>query len=600
MNSVCGGKGTCGKCRVIVGGKVDSDRTPAISDGEWGAGVRLACRSIVVEDVVVTIPEEAQVAAYQILTTHPVTEVTDLSPLCTAHYLELPHPTLEDNIGDLERLGRGLGLRHGELVGSLLSLKSLPLVLRAADWKVTAFIDQTRKPRVLLGTDGGDRTDRNFGIALDIGTTTVVMTLVRLSDGKTVAQASAYNRQIACGEDVLSRIAFAEEGGLERLNVLVLETIDVLISDVCANSAASLGVGQEAEREDMTCVSIAGNTTMIHLLLRLDPRSIRYEPYIPIVNVPPVLRSEEVGIRINPQAPVYCMPGRSGYVGGDITADVIAAGMHKSSDLSLLIDVGTNGEVVLGHKDWMVSCSCSAGPAFEGGEVAAGMRAMEGAIERVRILGADDVAYSTIGGKRPRGICGSGLIDLLAEMFLRDIVDKKGRIMESSSKRARRGEDGMEFVVVPASERAGGSGPLRRDIVVTDNDIANIIRTKGAVYAACSVLLKSLKLDFSDVRQVHVAGGFGNYIDTERAIVIGLLPDVPFDRFNFIGNGALAGARLALLSEGSRAEARSVYESMTYFELSTTQLFFEEFSSALFLPHTDIERFPTVRRLLDE
>jgi uncharacterized 2Fe-2S/4Fe-4S cluster protein (DUF4445 family) len=512
--------------------------------------------------------------------------------------LELSPPTLTDNIGDMERMRRALDQRSGELKGSLRSLKALSHVLRNSGWKVTAVSDESSIPRILMDVRSGNQSRSNFGIALDIGTTTVVLSLIDLADGHVVAQASDYNQQISCGEDVLSRIAYAEEGGLARLNELIVGTVNNLISEACGESEKRLGPGKKVSREEITSMSVAGNTTMIHLFLRLDPRNIRYEPYISTVNAPPIFKAKEVGIGIHPDAPVYCVPGRASYVGGDITADVITSEMNKRSELALLIDVGTNGEIVLGNKDWMVSCSCSAGPAFEGGEVASGMRAMTGAIERVRILDDYEVKYTTVGGASPRGICGSGFIDLLAEMFLRGIVDKKGRIQKLQTPRVKKGEEGQEFVVAWAEETACEKGNERSDLVVTDRDIANIIRTKGAAYAACRVLLKSVKLNFEDMQRVYVAGGFGNYIDTQRAIIIGLLPDIRFDRFFFLGNGALAGARLTLLSKDKRTEARKVYESMTYLELSTTQMFFDEFSSSLFLPHTDIDQFPTVKELL--
>jgi len=597
MNSVCGGKGTCGKCRVLISGSFDSPCSHSISERDWGSGYRLACKTRITGNVEVIIPEEAEIASHQILTTYFAGKIDELTPLSTARYLELSPPTLADSIGDMERIGRALGTSARELKGSLRSLKALPNVLRESGWKVTAVLDDSSRPRVLIDVKPGDASSRNYGIALDIGTTTVVLSLIDLADGRDIAQTSDYNKQIACGEDVLSRITYAEEGGLERLNDLIVETINQLISQVCDESEKSLGSGNRVLRNEITSMSVAGNTTMIHLLLKLDPRNIRYEPYISAVNVPPIFRAKDAGIDIHPDAPIYCVPGRASYVGGDITAGVIASEMNKWSELALLIDVGTNGEIVLGNADWMVSCSCSAGPAFEGGEVSSGMRAMTGAIERVRILDHYDVKYTTIGGVKPRGICGSGLIDLLAEMFLRGIVDRKGRIQELSTPRVRKGEQGLEFVVAWAGETASGAKDAR-DIVVTDDDIASIIRTKGAVYSACNVLLKSLKLNFRDVQRVYIAGGFGNYIDTERAVIIGLLPDLPFERFFFLGDGALAGARLALLSAKKRTEARAVYDSMTYFELSTTQAFFDEFSSSLFLPHTDIDMFPTVQELL--
>lgn len=613
INSVCGGEGTCGKCRVIVEGLVDSPPSKHISDEEWRNGYRLACQSKVMSDLVVFVPLEAQVAGHKILTSFHVARLGKLAPMVRSRYVELPRPSLENNLADYERLLSALDMIPGELSISLPLLEQLPALLRRSDWKLTARWTEERGRKRLVSLHPGDQSGREYGIALDIGTTTVVLSLIDLTTGEVIGQASDYNKQIVCGEDVLSRIAFTEECGLERPHGLIVDTINYLISKVSEESAECVAMEGRVCRDEISSMSVAGNTTMIHLFLGLDPRYIRYEPYVPTVNVPPMFRAKDLGLHINPEAPIYIVPGRASYVGGDIVADVLASEMYRRTDLSLLIDVGTNGEIVLGNEDWMVACSCSAGPAFEGGEVHFGMRAMTGAIDSVSIDENLEVSFTTINDAPPRGICGSGLIDLLGEMFLRGIIDKKGRIKDVDSPRVREGESGKEFVIVWAEEsgigrdriaRMDGDGKIKaeeergRDIVISDDDIANIIRTKGAVYAACRVLLKSVNLSFNEVRHLYVAGGFGNYINLDKAIVLGLLPDIPRDRFIFLGNAALAGARLALLSKGKRKDALRIYERMTYLELSTTQTFFDEFSSSLFLPHTDISQFPTVEALL--
>jgi uncharacterized 2Fe-2S/4Fe-4S cluster protein (DUF4445 family) len=358
-------------------------------------------------------------------------------------------------------------------------------------------------------------------------------------------------------------------------------------------------------------MSVAGNTTMIHLFLGIHPKTIRYDPYISVTNIPPSIKARELGIDIHHEAPIYCVPGRASYVGGDIVADVISSGMRDLDGTSLLIDVGTNGEIVLGGKDWMASCSCSAGPAFEGGEVACGMRAMPGAIERISIDDSFTVGYSTIADQKPTGICGSGLIDLIACLFRTGIVDKKGKIQDAKTNRVRKTDNGREFVIAWADETGQpklkippsmngmmAKAPPKKDIVVTDDDLANIIRTKAAVYAACEVLLKSVDMGFGELDRVYVAGGFGNYIDVNNAITIGLLPDIPKDKFSFIGNASLGGARLALMSQKKRDEALEVHRSMTYLELTTNASFFDRFTSASFLPHTDLSQFPSLTQRL--
>jgi uncharacterized 2Fe-2S/4Fe-4S cluster protein (DUF4445 family) len=351
---------------------------------------------------------------------------------------------------------------------------------------------------------------------------------------------------------------------------------------------------------------------MIHLFLGLNPRGIRYDPYVSTTNVPSAYKARDLTVHINPNAPVYCVPGRASYVGGDIVADVLCSGMADSPQTSLLIDVGTNGEVVLGNDDFMVACSCSAGPAFEGGEVKAGVRAMQGAIEKIEINQDLELKYSTIGNQVPRGICGSGLIDLVAALYRRGVVDRKGALQDRKMDRVRVGDQGREFVVAWAEEtkrklstearaRSGVWDAVENDlgdIVVSDDDIANIIRTKAALYASCEVLLDSVHMRMSEVEKVYIAGGFGNHIDLENAVTIGLLPDLPHDKFEFLGNASLGGARLTLLSSEMRKKAVQVHKRMTYLELTTDNRFFDRFTSASFLPHTDMDKFPTVREHL--
>lgn len=582
VNSVCGGRGTCGKCQVIVDGPHRSEVRGEIGDAAWRAGYRLACQTRPEGDLAVFVPEESQARAGKILSSHKEVPVGPLSPLVQCVVADMDAPSMGDNLADLERLKCALNM--SSLDATLPVLRELPRVLRSSGWRVSAMVARMNGGR-LIGVRSADRTCMDYGLAVDIGTTTVVAELVDLRTGRTVAHASDYNRQLVVGEDVLARIQYAEEKGVVRLQELVVDTINRLIGQICAVRDAH-GVG-EVCADDIVAFSVGGNTTMVHLFLGLDPKHIRYEPYIPIAHHPPNIAAHQLGLRSHPDAPVYCVPGRASYVGGDITADVMLSGLHDRDELSLLIDVGTNGEVVLGNKDWMVSCSTSAGPAFEGGEVSCGMRAMDGAIDSVLIKDYD-IDLTTIGGSAPRGVCGSGLIDLVAQMFLTGHLDKKGHIQSARSERVRSSGRGMEFLV-----HAGKS-----DIAVTDDDIANIIRTKAAVYAGCAVLLESVDKSFDDVARIYIAGGFGSHINIPHAQLIGLLPDVPQERFEFLGNGSLGGAKLCLLSEERRQEAKKIYENMTYLDLSSSNEFFDQYSSALFLPHTDLERFPRVKERL--
>jgi uncharacterized 2Fe-2S/4Fe-4S cluster protein (DUF4445 family) len=586
IQSTCGGKGTCGKCRIAVKGNwVERDAGPAKkSPGRRRRAERLACQTVVTGDLEVTVPEGSRLRQGQILITHRPFE-GELDPMVHSNIVHLPKPGSADNLADMERVSRELALDAGQLVMPIEILRSLPERLRELNWKANVVRIAADLGGGVVDIAGAGRT--LIGAALDVGTTTVVLSLFDLASGKELATASDYNLQIRAGDDVISRIAYAEEGGLEELRGLVLKTISSLMDKACRTSPV------ETSPSEIDALSVAGNTTMIHLFLGIDPRHIRYEPYLPATNIPPVLTGNEVGLPINPHGPVLCVPGRAGFVGGDITADVIASGMRDRNELAMLIDVGTNGEVVLGDGEFLVSCSTSAGPAFEGGEVACGMRAMTGAIESVAIGDDMTAEITVIGNGKAAGVCGSGLIDLLAQMFVRGIVDRKGHFNESESAavRARNGEN--EFVVAPSTK-----AKTRSAIVIREDDIANLIRTKAALYAGGSVLLRTLERRIDQVQRVYIAGGFGNYVDVENAILIGLLPDLPRDRFVFIGNGALAGASLALLSGKKRAEALRVYEEMTYIDLSGSQTFFDEFSSASFLPHTDLRLFPTVAERL--
>ncbi|RLG71750.1 MAG: ferredoxin, partial [Methanobacteriota archaeon] len=553
----------------------------------------------------VFVPESSRITKHQILVKTEDVKVDVVDPGVEKLFLRLPTPSMEDNIGDLERLKRGLAEKgFGEVVVPLEVLRLLPQILRKKDWCVTATIMKDGSKAVITSLEPGDTSSKLFGVAIDIGTTTVVVNLVDLVRGRVVGTESDYNKQVVYGEDVLSRITHVEEkgqDGLEELNRLIVETINNLIKKLVENHL------KDSSLVNSIVFGVAsGNTTMTQLFLGIDPHYIRYEPYVPAAGLPPMVKASELGLATNPGGYIYLSPGRAAYVGGDITSDILASGIHKMEELSLLIDVGTNGEVVLGNNDWLVACSCSAGPAFEGGEVEHGMRAMLGAIDKIEIDESYEAKYHTIGDARPRGICGSGLIDLMAEMLVHGIIDRKGKIQKVDTNRIRVRNGVPEYVVAWATEasdepeKMAGEKAGEKDIVITETDIANIIRTKAALYASANTLLKSLGLKFGDVDRIVLAGGFGNYIDVEKAVLIGMLPDVGFDRFRFIGNGSLLGATIALISEKKRRELEEIYKKITYVDLSKNNIFFNEFSSSLFLPHTNMEMFPTAKKMLEK
>jgi len=404
-------------------------------------------------------------------------------------------------------------------------------------------------------------------------------------------QVSDYNGQIARGEDVISRIVYAsKDNGGDELRELVFNTIHGLLDTACKRAG-----GLKITPFDIVKTTFSGNSTMIHLLLSIPSTSIRLSPFITAVNDPPVMTALELGLKINPGGIVDCLPGVASYVGADVTAGVFSSGMCDSDKVTLFMDVGTNGEIVLGTSEWLVTCACSAGPAFEGAGVLDGMRATKGAIEEVWINGETyEPTFRVIGGRKPRGLCGSGLISLLAEMFMTGVVDKAGNLRgELGTERIRDGEHGMEYVIAWSDEAEHGE-----DVRITAVDIDNLLRAKGAIYAGYRVLAESVGVPLEMTEQMLIGGSFGKYINVEKAVQIGLLPDMPWERFHFLGNTSVLGAYKALLDQEARERITEIASRMTYIELSADNTFYEAFMSALFLPHTDLSNFPSVEKEL--
>jgi len=612
INSSCGGDGVCGRCKVVIKkGNFKTQPTGRISPEEKKQGYVLACLTTIQDHLEVFVPPESRLdlekvsddearflrlkgiysEAEEVEDGKPIIDeaIFGHSPLATKIFLKIPAPTLEDKISDLERLYREIRRKRDIPImqTALANIKRLSAILRESKWQITATLGKRNETTEIVLIEPGDTSKKNFGIAFDIGTTTVTGQLIDLNTKKILGTRATYNRQAVFGSDVISRIIYAgEEDGLDRLHHAVIDNMNDIIRELITENKISLN--------DVLGVMVAGNTTMIHLLLRVDPTFIRREPYIPTANFVPVIRAQEAGIKINPRGLLACIPGVSTYVGGDITAGVIACGMSDSEDLTLLIDIGTNGEIALGNKEWLACCAASAGPAFEGSGVGCGMRAAKGAIQRVKIKRQGDnidVTAAAIGSEPPKGICGSGYIDALAEMLKLGIMNKDGKINRSiGSERIREGLDGNEFVLVKKGETAIG-----KDIVITDADIENLKRSKGAIYAATMILIKKIGVRFEDIKKIYIAGGFGTYMDMEKAITIGLLPDLPREKFTFVGNSSLIGAREILLSYETMKKAEEVARKLTYLELSVEPMYMDEYIASLFFPHTDTARFPTVK-----
>jgi uncharacterized 2Fe-2S/4Fe-4S cluster protein (DUF4445 family) len=588
----CGGKGICGKCKV----RIAEGRVEALSYGKLGSverekGFVLACRTYPKEDLVVEIPKESMLAVGDKIAISKSRDLLDLfalfrveiTPIVKHLSLDVPPPTIHDNISDIERLRRAL--EEKDIKGMRFShafVSSLAKALRGADWKIV--LGYTEDMEAVFISDANHYKDK-YGLAVDIGTTTVVVNLVDLVDGRLIDVGSTYNSQVRYGDDVITRIVHATEGGgLSELREDVIADINDII--------APLVERHSIDREDIESVVVAGNTTMSQLFWGFDPAPIREEPYIPTVNFFPKWKAGTAKIAVNSQAPVYTVPCIASYVGGDIVAGVLASRMHRNPEIALFMDIGTNGEIAVGNDEWLVTAACSAGPCFEGSGIRHGMRATDGAIEKVRI---DPVTFEPelgiIGDVKPVGICGSGMIDAISEMFLTGLIDQKGKLVQNKkTDRIREGEDGMEFVFARG----------KSDVALTEVDIENIIRAKAAIYAGVSLLLKEMGLGLDAVERVYIAGGFGNYLNVERAVILGMLPDIPRDKFMFLGNTSITGAYLCLLSENLRREAEEIASKMTYMELSVSRGFMDEYLSALFLPHTDIGLFPTVAGLMSK
>ncbi len=615
INASCGGSATCGKCKVkILSGAVDSPRHPKLSQWEYDQGYRLACITSIRSAIEVEIPLESQVdksvlrlkgdreAHKYLLSPQDIYQLVkgwDVDPAVFKRYIQLTPPTLKENASDLTRLLNGLAHQHGirGVSADFRMIMKLSRILRESNWKVTVTLVLTKKGYKLINVEDGDKTRQNYSIVIDIGTTTVSGQLLDLNecvvvgcpngqcDGSTLfalAEASDYNAQISYGEDVITRIVHSQKpGGLRKLQEVVVSTINGIINELLKMS--------QIDRSLVSHLVVAGNTTMTQLLLGLDPKYIREDPYVPTANFLPPVRAVHLGIDIGDHVHLYIFPMVASYVGGDIVAGILGSGIFQREALTLYMDIGTNGEIVLGNKDWLASDSCSAGPAFEGAGIKFGMRATRGAIEEVSINHRTyEPMLVTIGRTKPVGICGSGLIDTVAELLETGAIDPNGKFRaDLPTDRIRKGSDGYEYVLAQKEETR-----IKEDIVLTEIDIENLIRTKAALYAGCKVLLESVGLGFKDLEQVIIAGGFGRHLDLEKAIFIGLLPELDIDKFIFVGNGSLLGARLLSFSKDLLKETERIALMMTNLELSNHPTFMDEFIAAMFLPHTDSSAFP--------
>ena len=516
--------------------------------------------------------------------------MTTADPVTRAFNLELKEPVLGDNRSPEKRLRDALSqeIGAGQLHLPLDVARKLPKLLPESDYKIQAVVAKDRCGWKICRCVPQCKSSKVLGLAVDLGSTSVVFYLVDLQSGKTLETLSSENPQRIHGEDILDRIIFAQRGGLKELQKEIISLFNNSIKQMCAK----VGV----KTRDIFFISVAGNTTMCHFFLALDPSHICKEPYIPAVNRFDYLCPAELDLDINPHGTVYVLPNVGSYFGGDLIAGILASKMAERKEISLLVDVGTNAEVVLGNQDWLVACAGAAGPALEGGILSCGMRAQPGAIERVEISPEDlSVKIRTIGNRPPKGLCGSGIIDLLAAMFEAGLVDQTGKLMIDKDP-ARMIKVGHEWAYIVAFEKDTAHG---RPVYITQSDIKNLIRSKGAMYTILNVVTQSVGIDFNDIENFFVAGAFGNYIDAQKAITIGMLPDIPIDKFKPLGNSAGKGAVRVLLESASMDKMEKICDKITYLEMNVRGDFMNQLTGALFLPHTDLSRFPNVAKRLN-
>ena len=604
IDAPCSGNGSCGKCRVkLLEGTVEGLQTSHITDEDYAAGWRLSCASKVSSDVTVMVPDIAsayqsrmktadlstgeEVAIFTRLEEDLKAAGVDFSNDFVETEVTMEEPTLEDTMPDTERLTMALegALGCDKVCLSYPTVHKLARVLRQSGFHVA--VAGTLKDGVFHAMDvrNANAPQPMCGLAIDIGTTTVSAVITDLKTGRLLAKGSGGNGQIRYGADVINRIVEqGRKGGVERLQkAIVEETLQPLTRALCASAKV------DADRILRCCV--ASNTTMNHLLLGVDADPVRMEPYIPTFFHWDGLKAGDIRFVANPDAKVVLAPNIGSYVGGDITAGTLTSRIWDKDEFSLFIDLGTNGEIVFGNRDFLVSCACSAGPAFEGGDISCGMRATDGAVEAVTIDRETlEPTLSIVGkeGQKPVGICGSGIIDVIAELYRTSAISAKGHFVREN-RRILQDEHGMgRYVLAFSNESDTG-----REIAITEVDIECFIRAKGAIFSAIHIMLSSLDMDVSVLEHIYVAGGIGSGINMENAVRIGMFPDVDRALFQYIGNSSLAGAYALVLSNAAEEKVHELASNMTYLELSTEPKYMEEFVAACFLPHTNKELFPS-------
>jgi len=589
IDTPCGGKGICGKCKILINTGITT-ATPIeeelLSEEEIKKGFRLACQAKLFKDTIIEVPSEIRLDFKRVFSSnlkgdiHHTKNNFSLESNLKKVSLDLEKPSLDDQRSDWERIKDGLSLKKIENISnlkiSLPILKKIPLLIRKADFKITVTICNDE----IMDLESGNTAKKSYGIAFDIGTTTVVGYLIDLGSGEELSAVAKTNPQIIHGDDVISRIGFAQQpkGGLEKLQKEIVITLNEIIRETTQKA--------EIDKSNIYETVIVGNTCMHHLFLGLNPIHLAPSPYIPVIKESLSLKVKDIpGLSLNPTANIYLLPNISAFVGADILAGILSTSMWKEDKTILLVDLGTNGEVVLGSKGELWACSAAAGPAFEGARISSGMRAAEGAINKVKI-DSKFIIYKVIEDGKVRGICGSGLIDLIAELLKLGLINKSGKLIgreegnselsEEIRKRIIKGQKGNKFLLVKGKETENG-----KPLYLTQRDIREVQLAKAAIFAGIKILLKEVNIPLEDIQEILLAGAFGNFIDKKSAVRIGLLPNLPLKKIESVGNAAGRGAEITLCSNKMREVSEEISKKVKYVELSSRPDFQEEFIKAM-------------------
>ncbi|MFX1338407.1 MAG: ASKHA domain-containing protein [Promethearchaeota archaeon] len=610
VQSLCGGSGSCGKCKILIekGNEFlippTNEEKNLLSEKELDNGWRLACRTkidnkylkilekIEIPQFRIFLPEEFLLEDFKILTSGTIGEIS-LNPSVKKIYLEVEKPTLEKPISDFERVLYAIKKRYSNQISNenlhidIDLLNNLSRILRENDHKITITIWNEKK---IIDVEPGNLIDHNYGVAFDIGTTTLVGYLMNLNNGKIYSLASKLNQQTAFGEDLITRITYIKnhEEGLQKLNSAVLEGLNDIILKICNKAKIQPTQIYEA--------TIVGNSVMHHIFLGLNPTNIGLSPYVPLVQKGLNFNSKDVDLNICKRGNVYTAPLIAGFVGADTMGVILSSNIEKETDLTLAIDIGTNGELIIGNQEIMATGSCAAGSALEGAHIKDGMRAAAGAIERIKIdPDTLEVTYTTIKNKKPIGICGSGLVDAIAEMLKAKILMRSGNFNLGliDNERLVKKDNKLEFIIAKKEETSIG-----REISLTQNDIRQMQMAKAAFYSGMRIILKELRLFNGsmdlEIKQIFLAGAFGNYIDKENAKFIGMIPDIPNEKIFQIGNAAGTGAQICLLNRDFRKIAQEILGRIKYVEIATKKAFQREYAEAMYFPHLNLEFFPSL------